>query len=152
MALGEIAIAGPVLAYPSEVRAGLPVPDASSTADRKESSRAVGIPLLNMRCRSLVFRARDGERINGAIVSTAGAKRVKESTCVNCRCGLRLTNGDVGNLIQGLAVAIDNLETSIRSNTPPLPEDKEAFDSWRSALPRYRALRKRLLKAEREAR
>lgn len=71
----------------------------------------------------------------------------------------RLTNAQIGDLIDGLANAIENNRVLISSNMPPktVPrklwsqEDKDLFEEWRSQIRRWRELRKLLLAHERRA-
>jgi hypothetical protein len=72
---------------------------------------------------------------------------------------VKLTNGQVANLIEALTVAIDNNKCFIDSNIPPksVPreawskEDKETFAEWTAEMRRWRKLRKLLLGHERAA-
>jgi len=72
---------------------------------------------------------------------------------------LRLTNGQVADLIDGLQTAIDNNRALLDSNMPPSSvarkawsqEDKDLFNEWTAQIRRWRKLRKLLLAHERAA-
>jgi hypothetical protein len=64
---------------------------------------------------------------------------------------MKLTNGQLADLIDALKVAIDDRRSMIRSNLPPIvlhwkKSEWEDFEEWTGQLLRFRRLRRTLLK------